>query len=325
MSKHFKTMAFLLFALSCGWISHAQAQENATDNVFVSKKEDGRVLQLPPRHQVPDTLLTSQKDDLNSNIIILDDFDMPDMTTPPFGNNEIGEATMTIEELKEKYASTISKSTAEQVVERTIIEGVVVANDESGNVYKQFVINDATGAIIVGVNDVGLYATLPKGQRVRILCDNLYVGGYGKLAQIGTLYNGSVGRMNKFLFPKHIRLIDKPDTTQAEMEPLVIDESFFTEENKEKLSRYVRLENVTIKEADGTMTWAPEELKNSSNVVERHIRIGSTDIILLMSTYADFAKEVIPSGTLNINGVLTHFNNYWQFMISSTDDIEQIK
>ena len=43
----------------------------------------------------------------------MNDFDMPDMTTPPFGNNEIGEATMTIEELKDKYASTISKSTAE--------------------------------------------------------------------------------------------------------------------------------------------------------------------------------------------------------------------
>ena len=255
----------------------------------------------------------------------MNDFDMPDMTTPPFGNNNIGEATMTIEELKDKYASTISKSTAEQVFEKTIIEGVVVANDESGNVYKKFVINDATGAIIVGVNDVGLYATLPKGQRVRILCDNLYVGGYGKLAQIGTLYNGSVRRMNKYLFPKHIRLIGKPDTTQAEMEPLVIDESFFTEENKDKLSRYVRLENVTINEADGTMTWAPEELKNSSNIVERHIRIGNTDIILRMSTYADFAKEVIPSGTLNINGVLTRYNNYWQFMISSTGDIEQVK
>ena len=202
---------------------------------------------------------------------------------------------------------------------------MVVANDESGNVYKQFVINDATGAIIVGVNDVGIYATLPKGQRVRVLCDSLYIGGYGKLAQIGSLYNGSVGRMNKFLFPKHVRIIGKPDTTQAGMEPLVIDESFFTEENKNKLSKFVRLENVKIEEADGEATWAPEELKNSSNVVERHIKFGGENIILRMSTYADFAKEIIPSGSLNINGVLTRFNNYWQFMISSTGDIEQIK
>ena len=255
----------------------------------------------------------------------MNDFDMPDLTTPLFGNNSIGEATTTIEGLKEKYASTISASTAEQILERTIIEGVVVANDESGNVYKQFVINDATGAIIVGVNDVGLYATLPKGQRVRILCDNLYIGGYGKMAQIGTLYNGSVGRMNKFIFPEHIRLINKPDTTQAEMKPLVIDESFFTEENKNKLAKFVRLENVKIEEADGVATWAPEELKNSSNVVERHIKIGNAKIVLRMSTYADFAKETMPSGLLNINGVLTRYRDYWQFMISSTNDIEVIK
>lgn len=255
----------------------------------------------------------------------MNDFDMPDLTTPLFGNNSIGEATTTIEGLKEKYASTISASTAEQILERTIIEGVVVANDESGNVYKQFVINDATGAIIVGVNDVGLYATLPKGQRVRILCDNLHIGGYGKMAQIGTLYNGSVGRMNKFIFPEHIRLINKPDTTQAEMKPLVIDESFFTEENKNKLAKFVRLENVKIEEADGEATWAPEELKNSSNVVERHIKIGNAKIVLRMSTYADFAKETMPSGLLNINGVLTRYRDYWQFMISSTNDIEVIK
>ena len=255
----------------------------------------------------------------------MNDFDMPDLTTPLFGNNSIGEATTTIEGLKEKYASTISASTAEQILERTIIEGVVVANDESGNVYMQFVINDATGAIIVGVNDVGLYATLPKGQRVRILCDNLYIGGYGKMAQIGTLYNGSVGRMNKFIFPEHIRLINKPDTTQAEMKPLVIDESFFIEENKNKLAKFVRLENVKIEEADGEATWAPEELKNSSNVVERHIKIGNAKIVLRMSTYADFAKETMPSGLLNINGVLTRYRDYWQFMISSTNDIEVIK
>lgn len=256
----------------------------------------------------------------------MNNFDMPDLTTPPFGNNSIVEpANKTIEGLKEEYASTISASTAKQILEKTIIEGVVVANDESGNVYKQFVINDATGAIIVGVNDVGLYATLPKGQRVRILCDSLYIGGYGKMAQIGTLYNGSVGRMNKFKFPEHIRIIGKPDMTQEEMKPLAIDESYFTEENKDKLAKFVRLENVKIEEADGTATWAPEELKNSSNVVERHIKIGSAKIVLRMSTYADFANETIPSGLLNINGVLTRYNDYWQFMISSTNDIEVIK
>lgn len=255
----------------------------------------------------------------------MNDFDMPDMSTPPYGNNNIDEATITIEDLKDKFASTISSNGAELITEKTIIEGVVVANDECGNLYMQFVINDTTGAIVVGVNDVGLYASLPKGQRVRLLCDSLHIGGYGKLAQIGGPYNGSIGRMNKFIFPEHIRIIGKPDTTQEEMKPFLVDESYFTNSNRDKLAKYIRLENVKIEEADGTATWAPEELIDPrTNVVERNIIIGKKKIVLRMSPYADFANDIIPQGLLNINGVLTRYNDYWQFMLSSTNDIEPV-
>ena len=254
----------------------------------------------------------------------MNDFDEPTFEQPPFGNNEIGEATHTIAQLKSQYATIISGNSVQEVTDDIIIEGVVVANDETGNVYKQFIINDETGAIIIGVNDVGLYAMVPIGQRVRINCKGLHIGGYGKMAQIGGLYNGKVGRMNKSVYPKHVRLVGAPDLNQAEMQPQVIDESFFTNENKNNLAKFVRLENVTITEANGTELWAPEEKKNSSNVVERNIKIGSTKIVLRMSTYADFANEPIPTGLLNINGVMTRYNDYWQFVISSTNDIEQV-
>ena len=253
----------------------------------------------------------------------MNDFDEPTFEQPPFGNNEIGEANTTIAELKDKYASIISSNSYEQVTDEIIIEGVVVANDESGNVYKQFIINDETGAIVIGVNDVGLYATMPVGQRVRIACKDLYVGGYGYMAQIGGLYDGSIGRMNKSVFPSHVRIIGTPDSTQQEMEPEVINDSFFTNDNKAKLAKYVRLEGVEITEADGTALWAPEELQYN-NVVERHIKMGNTNLVLRMSTYADFANEAIPDGELNINGVMTRFKDYWQFVISSTNDIEQV-
>ena len=253
----------------------------------------------------------------------MNDFDEPTFEQPPFGNNEIGEATHTIAQLKAQFATIISGNSVVEITDDIIIEGVVVANDETGNVYKQFIINDETGAIVIGVNDAGLYAMVPIGQRVRINCKGLHIGGYGKMAQIGGLYNGKVGRMNKSVYPKHVRIIGAPDLNQAEMQPQVIDESFFTNENKNNLAKFVRLENVTITEANGTELWAPEEKKNSSNVVERNIKMGNTKVVLRMSTYADFANEAIPTGSLNINGVLTRYNDYWQFVISSTNDIEQ--
>ena len=43
-------------------------------------------------------------------------------------------------------------------------------DDESGNIYKQLVVGDETGAIIVGVNNSGLYAFCPVGQKVVIRC-----------------------------------------------------------------------------------------------------------------------------------------------------------
>ena len=254
----------------------------------------------------------------------MNEFDKPLFSEVPFGNNEIGAATHTIAQLKEKYNSTITGNSVQQITEEIVIEGVVVANDESGNVYKQFIINDATGAMVIGVNDVGLYAMVPKGQRVRIACKDLYIGGYGKMAQIGGLYNGKVGRMNRYIYPQHVRIIGIPDPTQEEMQPTVIDASFFTNENKNTLAKFVRLENVSITEANGTETWAPEEKKNSSNVVERNIKMGNTKVVLRMSTYADFANEAIPTGNLNINGVMTRYNDYWQFVISHTTDIETV-
>ena len=252
----------------------------------------------------------------------MNEFDEPQFNEPPFGNNEIGAATHTIAGLKARFASTIA-SGVEEIKENIIIEGVVVASDESGNVYKQFIINDETVAMVIGVKDVGLYAMVPKGQRVRIACKDLYIGGYGKMAQIGGLYNGKVGRMNRYIYPQHVRLIGLPDPTQPEMQPELIDDTFFTDANKNNLAKFVRLEGVEITEADGTALWAPEELQYN-NVVERHIKVGKTNIVLRMSTYADFANEAIPAGELNINGVMTRFNDYWQFVISHTTDIEKV-
>lgn len=252
----------------------------------------------------------------------MNDFDEPKFDVPPFGNNGIGEANTTVAQLKEKYATIISGSSVEEITEDIIIEGVVVGNDITGNIYKQFIIDDGTGAIVVGVNDVGLYAIMAKGQKVAIDCKGLHIGGYGKSAQIGALYEGKVGRMPKAEFPKHVKLIGKPG--QYSIEPEVIDESFFTDANKATLPKYVKLENITIAEANGTKIWAPEEEVAFSNTVKRNVKIGKTNVIFLVSTYADFANEIMPAGALNATGVLTRYNNDWQFNFSSTDDIQPV-
>ena len=270
----------------------------------------------------------------------MNDHDEPDFDQPPYGNNEIGEANINIAKLKEKYASTILNNGYEQFTEDFIIEGTIVANDETGNVYKQIVVNDSTGAIIIGVDDVGMYAVLPIGQRVRINCKDLYIGGYGSLAQIGTKYYNTkyseyqIGRISKIEFQKHIRIVGRTDSTQPEMTPMTVTEEFLANsKNKELAPIYVELKDVSFAEADGKRTFAPEEeqISETNTAVERNVYIGNQKVIFRLSTYADFANDIIPKGNFNITGVLTRYRNpsssskdYWQFLLTSTADIKPV-
>lgn len=270
----------------------------------------------------------------------MNDHDEPEFKQPPYGNNNIGEANTTIAELKASYSKTILNNGYELFTEEKVIEGVVVANDETGNVYKQFVINDETGAIIIGVDDVGLYAVLPIGTRVRISCKGLYIGGYGSLAQIGTKYFNTkygefqIGRIAKPDFQKHIRIVGKAANSEPEMTPMEITESFLANSsNKNQAPFFVELKNVSFVEANGEKKYAPEEeqISETNTAVERNVFVGSQKIIFRLSTYADFANEVIPTGKFDITGVLTRYRNpgdsskdYWQFLLSSTDDLKPV-
>ena len=249
----------------------------------------------------------------------MNDFDEPQFSEPPFGNNEIGEANLTIAELKSNNQSTITNNGHKEITENIIIEGVVIANDITGNIYKQFIIDDGTGAIIIGVNDVGLYAIMAIGQKVAIDCKGLYIGGYGGTAQLGGLYEGKIGRMNKYVYKEHVKLIGKP--APVTIDPTVVNENVINA-NKNSLPMYVRLEGITIKEANEL--WATDDRVAFSNTVKNTTKVGNTIVNILASTYADFAVETIPEGTLNITGVLSRFNNDIQFTFSSTDDIEII-
>ena len=126
--------------------------------------------------------------------------------------------------MKEKYNDFIDTSTDTYttIEDETRIEGVIIGDDESGNIYKQLVVGDETGAIIVGVNNSGLYAFCPVGQKVVIDCKGLQIGSYRKLAQIGSIYEGKVGRMPEYVWKQHVRLINEPKLFYDELRPLEI-------------------------------------------------------------------------------------------------------
>ena len=256
-----------------------------------------------------------------------ENYDDP-VTGNAYGNNSIPEGrTISIAALKEKYNDFIDTSTDTYttIEDETRIEGVIIGDDESGNIYKQLVVGDETGAIIVGVNNSGLYAFCPVGQKVVIDCKGLQIGSYRKLAQIGSIYEGKVGRMPEYVWKQHVRLINEPKLFYDELRPLEISTAAeLTDVDMKQAPLLVTLKNVSFPEADGTATYAPGD----EGSVKRYFTYADgtqsgSNLFLYTSAYANFSMEVMPQGSVNITGILLRYNNQWEVVVRTLSDIKR--
>ncbi len=248
------------------------------------------------------------------------EWDAPDMSTPPYGNNYLTEGTLTtIAELKTKYAGEIADRGFKEITEDLQLRVVVTGNDMGGNLYKQIAIQDETSSMIVGINATGLYPYLAVGQELLINLKGICVGGYGKQAQLGTEYNGSIGRMDDAVWQQHVRLVGTPDMAKVD----TLD--FNADWNMEAYSgALVKLTDVTIEGADGKAVLAPEDgsVALTSNCANRNIKgLSKSNVVLRTSTYSKFANLVIPTGKVDIYGIATRFNNTWQILMRTEGDL----
>jgi hypothetical protein len=211
------------------------------------------------------------------------------------------------------------------------LHAVVNGNDQGGNLYKQISIQDETGGIIVGINGTDLYAFMPVGQKIVINLKGLYVGGYGKMAQLGAEYNRSMGRMEQTIWEKSVRLVgneftytDEEKTTTIQMSAKVDTIDFCAPKDyNSMIGRIVKLSNVEIS-GEGTQTLAPEDgsVRLTSNCANRDIKgTEAKDIVLRTSTYSDFASRPIPAGKVDIYGVCTYYNGTWQILMRTNSDM----
>lgn len=262
-----------------------------------------------------------------------ENYDDP-VTGNAYGNNSIPEGrTISIAALKEKYNDFIDTSTDTYttIEDETRIEGVIIGDDESGNIYKQLVVGDETGAIIVGVNATGLYAFCPVGQKVVIDCKGLQIGSYRRLAQIGSIYDGKVGRMPEYVWKQRVRLLNEPQLFYDELKPLEISsEAGLTGVDMKQAPLLVKFKDVSFPDANGNLTYAAEEDIANPNLsfVERDINYADGSkckAVAHTSIYANFSNELLPKGTLDVSGILTRYNNSWQLIIRTANDVKRNK
>lgn len=266
-----------------------------------------------------------------------DDWDTPNAESlnKAYGNQEIAETNViTIGSLKEKYDSVINASTNsyKQITEDVQIKGRVVGNDIGGNIYNEVSIDDGTGAILICISQGGLFSYLPVGQEIVVDLKGLYIGGYGKQAEIGMPYtnakgNSYVSRMSRVLWNKHFKLTGVADASKVVAEEFDVSkrnkEEYFTANN----GKLMTIKNVEFTNADGKTTFAPSDEKDAANSVNRGLSqngkpIATSSIVVRTSSYADFAAKQLPTGKLNITGVFTRYRTTWQILIRDERDIQ---
>ena len=231
-----------------------------------------------------------------------------------YGNQNLTVSNLkTIAEVKAMYATEIAYGGLKQVTEYMQIQGIVVGNDEGGNIYQTLYIQDATGAIKISIEQSGLYGPFAVGQGVLIELQGL--------PQIGTIYenpkNGNIqtGRMSRYLWQQHYKLIDIPGLSPT---PIVVTNMNQLDLDKD-CGKLITLKGAEISVADGKEVYAPSG--TGSTTVSRSIK-GMSNVILYTSTYADFANSIMPTGKLDITGIASRYNSTWQIQIRTEDDVK---
>ena len=264
----------------------------------------------------------------------------PDLTekvpASPWGNNSLREKNViSIADLKTQFATIINSDNGYKLIEKDMmIKAVVTGNDVSGNIYNQVSVQDASGAIIIAINGSGLSGYLPVGQEILVNLKGLYIGSYKKLPQIGgvntKISDGSLGmgKIERAIWNEHFKILNPGEADASTVVPEEFDltkltDAAYMEANVGKL---MTLKKVKFASANGTNVWAPDDTNTSLELIDAETgkKISSSNLVVRNSGYSKFANEVVPQGVFDITGIFTRYNNTWQIVLRSTDDLKSV-
>ncbi|MCR5643819.1 MAG: DUF5689 domain-containing protein [Prevotella sp.] len=264
-----------------------------------------------------------------------------------YGNPNIKETNVvTIAQLKSKFKNEVTnEGSYTQIKESMQLKAVVTGNDIQGNLYNEISVQDATGAIFIGIAQGGTNGYLPEGTEILVELKGLYIGNYRQSATIGTPYTSptsgatSISRMARALWQEHFTYTGYRTRIEPE---LFADGSTTTKWNidtdggKLGILKNVSFKNggyydsnsgtyvSNVKFVPGESTFSNPDFSTSWYFKEQPDGQNG-GVQLYTSNYADFAAMPLPTGKVNITGVFKRYKNQWEIIIRSIDDVEEVK
>lgn len=215
------------------------------------------------------------------------EFDEPPLKTIPEGN------VLTISELRGMYQGGPVK-----FEEDYSVYAVVTMDEESGNIYKESYIQDATGAIQMRLqNTGGLYV----GDSIRVNLKGTVLGNYRGMMQLDSVdvdNNIVKQETNQHLSPEVVNINDLDSSYQAKL---------------------IKLEGVQFSPQEFGLTFADAVEQQSEN--RTLIDCDNNHILVRTSGYADFAGELIPEKKGSLVAIVGQFDDDLQLYIRNTSEL----
>jgi len=247
-----------------------------------------------------------------------DDYSVPQIEC----NETNASANLTIAQLKAAVTPTATLYTASDTIEARI-----VSSDKGGNFYKLIYMNSLDGSIgfSVAVNQTSNYEQYNVGRKVYVSLKGLYVQLRNSTIQIGALYNGNVGQIAATDVRKHI--IRSCDV--VEESTLVQEMELANAINNDNIGKLIELtgKETGVQFVDASLG---QTYYNAANVIGSETNHIITDpsnsanptLIFRTGSFAEYAGLAVSPNSGKIRGILTKFNNDFQFVARYETDIK---
>ena len=233
-------------------------------------------------------------------------------------------ATMTLQQVKNLYTGSTYVFPSNYP---GIIEGYVSSTDESGNIYKTIYIQDKpenpTQGFVISVDAVSTYTKYPQGSKVYIKLNDLALGVYGGLVQLGVKDSKTVGTNGVSRIPEkdlaaHMK---RSCTVREKIVPKVLTLAQMATSN-DLLGALVQINDAEFDKKNLCSVFAPEGFSVDKQINDP--TTSNTTRVVRNSGFASFANQLLPAGKGKFIGIFSKFNTTFQLYINKVEDLSDM-
>jgi len=203
----------------------------------------------------------------------------------------------------------------------SIIQAYVVSSDVSGNFFKTISLQTLDGSFgfSIPADVTSIFRNMEPGRMVFVKLDSTYTDTEFGSLRIGALYNETqVGR----LAPADFKEIVIPSCTVVNEDQLVQKISIQEAMKDSRINTLIELQNVEFVKESVYKTYY--DANNAIGGATNHYLedTNGAKVIFRTSEFTSYASHKVPAGAGTVRGVMTKFNNDYQFIARTEDDIK---